>query len=76
MIEESQLLESGIVRYDHPNTVIPWKDAPGGKLPITGLWGKNGAFIYKDHKGYYGLGRKQIRVDLHTINEAEVFVNS
>lgn len=76
MITESQLLESGIVRYDHPNTVIPWRDAPGGKLPITGLWGKNGAFIYKDHKGYYGLGRKQIRVDLHTINEAEVFVNS
>jgi len=76
MITESQLLESGINRYDHPNTVIPWKESPDGKLPITGLWGKNGAFIYKDHNGYYGLGRKHVRVNIKTIAEANVFVNS
>lgn len=76
MITEAQLLNSGIQQYDHPGTILPWKDGVNGKSRIIALWGKNGKFIYKDHVGYYGLNKKQDRIDLKTISEANIFVNS
>lgn len=76
MITEARLLDSDIQQYDHPGTVLPWRDGVNGKSRITALWGKNGAFIYKDHTGYYGLGKNQVRVDLKTIAEANIFVNT
>ena len=76
MITEAQLTDSGITQYDHPGTVLPWRDGVDGKSRIAALWGKNGSLIYKDNVGYYGLGKNQIRVDLNTITEAEIFLNS
>ena len=76
MITYDNLKAAGIKRYDRPGSVVVWKDSPDGKLRITELWGKNGAMIYKDHKGYYGLGKQCHRVDLSTINEAKIFVSS
>ncbi len=76
MIQETQLTDSGIEQYDHPGSIMKWRDGTNGISRITGLWGKNGAFIYKDNVGYYGLGKNQDRVDLKTIAEANIFVNS